>query len=134
MKKNNRKKGIIIIDENSYTKKIKGLKRYCTKSYKHLIFNILPKLLLCNKKDGKYSVELPIEDLFISCYGKIELHFSIKNDVVLIEDILPNDILLNCYMYDLPTYHGIPYYDNKGLIKLKIMEKKNEKENKKNIK
>lgn len=121
------KKGIVIIDENNFRKKIKGMKRYFIKSYKYLSFNIMPELIKTGKCDGNYSVEIPIDEYFKKCYGNLQLYFSIKNDVVIIEDILPNEILIQCHMKNLPIYHGIPYYQHKDLIKLKILEGINER-------
>jgi len=122
------KKNVVILDENDYKKKLKELKKYFMKSYKYLIFQIMPNLIVLGKKDGIYSVDIPIDDLFVKCYGQLKLYFSVKNDVVIIEDIMPCDILLQCHMKMLPIYHGIPYYQDKDLFKLKVLEKKNEKE------
>ena len=120
------KKKIVILDENDYRKKLKGLKMYFKKSYKHLIFEIMPSLTEYGKKDGIYSIDIPIDELFIKCYGKLQLYFSVKNDLVIIEDITPCDILLQCHKGILPIYHGIPYYQERDLFKLKILEKNNE--------
>ena len=122
------RKNVVILDENDYKKKLKGLRKYFMKSYKHLIFQIMPNLIEYGKKDGIYSVDIPIDDLFVKCYGQLQLYFSVKNDVVIIEDIMPCDILLQCHRGMLPLYHGIPYYQEKDLFKLKVLEKKNEKE------
>ncbi|MBR2711266.1 MAG: hypothetical protein IKE89_02225 [Bacilli bacterium] len=120
------KKNIVILDENDYRKKLKGLKMYFKKSYKHLVFEIMPSLSEYGKKDGIYSIDIPIDELFIKCYGKLQLYFSVKNDLVIIEDITPCDILLQCHKGILPIYHGIPYYQERDLFKLKILEKNNE--------
>lgn len=114
---------IRILDENLYIKKTRALRRYFKKVYKSLIFEILPKLMLDGKKDGIYEVALPTDELFEKVYGEIILKFSVKDDNVIIEDILPNDILIACYSKTLPTYKGIPYDTEKDLAKLKIMEK-----------
>ena len=114
---------IKILDENLYVKKTRALKKYFTKVYKYLIFEALPKLIQEDKKDGVYKVELPTDELFEKVYGKMYLLFSVKNDVAVIEDIIPSDILIACYSKVLPTYKGIPYDSEKDLIKLKIMEK-----------
>ena len=60
--------------------------------------------------------------MFEKVYGKITLKFSVKNDIAILEDITPNDILMACYSKDLPTYKGIPYDSKKDLEKIKIME------------
>ncbi len=130
----NMKKSIVILDENLYTKKVKGLRRYFLKSYKALIFDIIPTLKKSGKKDGCYSVLIPTDKMFESVYGKLELYFSVKDDVVIIEDIIPSDILIQCHMKSLPIYKGMPYYRKQDLFKIKVMEIKNEKENKSNNK
>ena len=117
------KKNIVILDEIGYTKKLRGLKQYFKKSYKHLIFEIMPVLKEMNKKDGSYSLDIPTDYFFEKCYGKLQLLFSVKNDVVIIEDLVPSDILLQCHMKLLPLYHGTPYYQDKDKFKLILLEK-----------
>lgn len=114
---------IKLLDENLYIKKEKTLRRYFIKSYKYLIFEVMPKLMLDGKIDGVYELELPIDDLFKKVYGSMILKFSVKNDIAIIEDIIPNDILIEAYMKNLPCYHGIPYASEKDLKKIKIMER-----------
>lgn len=122
------RKNVVILDEMTYRKKLRGLKQYFMKSYKYLIFNIMPNLIELGKKDGIYSVDIPTDYYFEKCYGKLQLLFSVKNDVLIIEDLVPNDILIQCHMKLLPLYHGTPYYQNKDLFKLKLLEKRNEKD------
>ena len=112
----------IYMDENDFRKKKRALARYFKKCHKYLIFEAMPKLKQKGKKDGVYEVELPAPKLFVKVYGKILLKFSVKNDIAILEDITPNDILLACYSKDLPTYKGIPYDTKKDLEKIKIME------------
>lgn len=116
-------KAITYLDENLYRKKKKALARYFRKNYKYLSMKVIPKLGKENKKDGIYKIYLPTEKLFERVYGKMYLHFSVKNDVAIIEDILPGEILISCYEKDLPTYKGIPYETEKDLKKIKIMER-----------
>ena len=116
-------KEIIYLDENLYRKKKKALARYFRRNYKYLSMKVIPTLGKEGKKDGIYEIYLPTEELFEKVYGKIYLHFSVKNDVAIIEDILPNDILISCYEKDLPTYKGIPYETIKDLKKIKIAER-----------
>lgn len=116
-------KAITYLDENLYRKKKKALARYFRRSYKYLSMKVIPTLGKEGKKDGIYEIYLPTEELFEKVYGKIYLHFSVKNDVAIIEDILPDDILISCYEKDLPTYKGIPYETIKDLKKIKIVER-----------
>ena len=114
--------GLMFIDENLYIKKKKALARYCRKSYKDLIQNVIPTIIKDGKNDGIYSVDIDTEKLFEKVYGKIRLKFSVVNDMAIIEDIEPNDILIECYMKNLPIYNGVPYSNKKDLFKLKMME------------
>ena len=116
-------KAITYLDENLYRKKKKALKRYFRKNYKYLEMKVIPNLVKENKKEGVYKLYLPTDKLFELVYGKMYLHFSVKNDVAVIEDIIPGEILISCYEKDLPTYKGIPYETIKDLKKIKIMER-----------
>lgn len=113
---------ITFVDENLYKKKEKALRKYFMKCYKDLIFHVIPKLREPGKKDGHYTYDLITEDLFEKVYGKIQLVFTVKNDVAIIEDILPNDILIACHNKLLPIYKGIPYDTKKDLFKLKMFD------------
>jgi hypothetical protein len=106
-----------------FNKKQRALRRYFLKAYKYWIFKALPKLKKKGKIDGKYEIELPIDEVFKRVYGPLKIMFTVLNDVVILEDILPDKILMKCFERDLPTYKGIPYYQKKDLKKLKIMEK-----------
>ena len=114
---------ITFVDKNDYTHKLKVLSKYFKKSYKYLIFEVIPTLKKQNKKDGVYSLELPIDDIFKKVYGPLVFKFSVKNDVAIIEDIEPSNILIKCYRKELPIYHGIPYATKQDLDKIMIMER-----------
>ena len=93
------------------------------RSYKYIIFKLIPTLQKENKKDGSYEVELPCDELFEKVYGPMKVLFSVKNDVVILEDIVPNEILIKCFERNLPIYNGIPYVTKKDLEKIKIAER-----------
>lgn len=114
---------ITYLDYNEYKKRERGLKRYFKKAYKYLVFEAVVKLKEPGKIDGIYQVDLPTEELFEKTYGKIILKFSVKNDIAIIEDIEPSNLILQCYMKDLPVYKGIPYVDEKDLFRIKLNEK-----------
>ena len=114
---------VSILDENLFRKKKKALRRYFPKAYKYLEFEVTPILMKSNKKDGIYELQLPTDELFNKTYGKMMLKFSVKNDNALIEDIVPNDILIACYEKSLPIYKGVPYSTEKDLKKIKIVER-----------
>ena len=116
---------VTYIDENDFIKKQRALRKYFTKCYKYLVFKAIPKLKEPNKKDGIYEVELPSGDLFKRIYGPMKLKFSVQNDIAVLEDITPSELLLNCYMKDLPVYKGLPYDTSKDLFKIKLEVKMN---------
>lgn len=114
---------IKILDERTYTKKERALRKYFMKAYKYLIFKAVPTLHKENKKDGLYELDLPSDLLFERVYGKLRLLFKVEKDVAIIEDILPNDILMACFARELPIYKGVPYNTRRDLEKIKIAEK-----------
>ena len=109
-------------DENLFIKKKRALARYFRKDYKYLMFEVVPKLKCNGKIDGLYEIEFPIDELFKKVYGPMVLKFEVIKDTAIIEDLVPNDILIACYMKDLPTYKGIPYENEINLKKIKMME------------
>jgi len=113
---------IMILNETDYKKKERALRRYFTKSYKELIFDVVPKIKKQGKKDGLYKYELVTEELFKKVYGPLELQFTIKNDKAYIEDLLPSELLMEGFYRDLPIYKGIPYRNKNDLKKIKMME------------
>lgn len=114
---------ILYLDENDFKRKQRALRRYFMKTYKYFIFKFIPTLKKEGKVEGKYEVELPTDKLFKKVYGPIKVLFSVKKDVTVLEDIIPDEILIKCFERDLPIYKGIPYYTKKDLQKIKIAEK-----------
>ena len=124
---NNQNK-IMFIDENDFNKKIRAIRRYSMNAYKYWHFEALPILKKDNKKDGVYELELPVNELFKKVYGDVKVLFSVKNGVVVLENITPSEMLIDMFMGDLPTYKGIPYRDSKDKFKIDLMKEiKNEK-------
>lgn len=119
---------ITYVDENDFIKKQRALEKYFAKCYKYLIYDAIPKLKTSGKKDGVYEVELPSEELFKKVYGPMKLKFSVYNDVAILEDLIPSEYLINCYMRDMPVYKGIPYDTKKDLFKIKLEVTKNDME------
>lgn len=130
-KLNDDKFHISMIDYVIFQKKVRFLAKYFRKTYKHLIFDILPILKCKGDTEGSHIYKLPIISIFNKVYGDLELHYSVKDKEIILEDITPGDILIAGYMYLLPVYKGIPYRNNKDLAKIKlaiIMEGKQESE------
>jgi hypothetical protein len=114
---------ITYLDENEFKKKERALRKYFMKNYKYLVFEVYPKLRHEGKKDGIYEVYLPSDELFEKVYGKIKLLFSVRKDVAVLEDLVPDEILIEGHKTELPTYKGVPYASEKDLKKIKIMER-----------
>lgn len=127
-KKINGKPKILFKDYIDYIKKKRSLDKYLGKSFRYLVVYAIPKLKQPNKKDGLYSIDLQADEVFNKVYGNAKLIYSVKNDIAIIEDIEPSDLLKQGYFQLLDTYKGIPYRDEKDLFKIRLMlGEKNEK-------
>ena len=113
---------ITYIDENEFKKKERAIKKYFMGAYKYWIFEVVPKLQNENKIDGKYELELPVSELFNKVYGKVKVLFSVKNDVVILENIIPEEILTDMHRKELPAYKGVPYRNEKDKFKIELMK------------
>lgn len=116
------RKILTYLDEVDFTKKEKALRKYMMGAYKYWIFDAVPKLQRTNKIDGKYELTLPVTELFEKVYGKVKVLFSVKNDVVLLENIEPSEMLLNMHNKELPTCYGIPYRDERDKFKIELLK------------
>lgn len=109
-----------MVDYVDFQKKVRFLAKYFRKTYKHLIFDILPTLKHKGDIEGTHIYKLPIDSAFNRVYGELELHYSVKDKAIVLEDITPGEILIAGYMDLLPIYKGIPYRDKKDLSKIKL--------------
>jgi len=114
---------LMYLNENEFNKKERALRRYFKKSYKYMMFKLMPTLKKDGKKEGKYEIELPTDEIFEKVYGPIKVLFTVSKDVVVLEDIIPDEFLMKCFERNLPIYKGIPYYNEKDLKKIKIVER-----------
>ena len=114
---------LMYLNENEFNKKERALRRYFKKSYNYMMFKLMPTLKKDGKKEGKYEIELPTDEIFKKVYGPIKVLFTVSNDVVVLEDIIPDEFLMKCFERNLPIYKGIPYYNEKDLKKIKIVER-----------
>lgn len=113
---------IIFVDENEFKKKERAIKKYFMGAYKYWIFEAVPKLQKENKIDGQYELELPVSNLFKKVYGNVKVLFSVKNDVVILENIEPSDILTDMHRKELPSYKGVPYRNERDKFKIELMK------------
>lgn len=119
--KDNRKI-LTYLDDVDYRKKERALKTYLWRTYDYLMDEVIPILQRKNKKDGQYEVDLNAPELFEKVYGKVKLLFEVKNDTVILETITPEDILMEMYMRELPTYKGIPYRNERDKFKIELLK------------
>lgn len=113
---------ITYLNENEFKKRERAIKKYLMGAYKYWIFEVIPKLQKENKIDGKYELELPVDKLFKKVYGKVKVLFTVKDDVVILENIEPSEMLLDMHKRDLPSYKGVPYRNEKDKFKIELMK------------
>ena len=115
-------KGYVLdyINENEFKKLERALKKYNMLAFKKLNFDFYPALrngeflgekVDSNKINGteKYELKLPSDKMFTQIHGEVKLIFSVhyKEQVVVLEEITPANILLEGHMSELTTYKGI---------------------------
>lgn len=113
-------------NQNDFIKKFRSLKTYFPLSYKDLLFH-LDKRKLYELKDREYIQELLTTDEIKFVYGTIKLIFSVKNGNILIENLEPEEFLIDGYYKLLKIYQGIPYRNEKDLFKIKLLKQMKEK-------
>lgn len=112
---------ITFLDDNDYIKKLRGLKRYNMRAYKYIMFHL--KDDIDNQEEGKHIKNLYTDNKFKKVYGQVQIVYTIKNNIAVIENILPDEFLLDGYMVDLKTYIGVPYRNKQDLFKIQMLEK-----------
>ena len=115
-------KGFILdyIDENTFKKLERALKKYNMLAFKELNFKYYPSLrkgtfigekVSSNKKDNTdtYELKLPSDHMFSQVHGDVALKYIVyKNEnIVMLDTITPTAILLEGHMAELTTYKGV---------------------------
>ena len=108
------------VNENEFKKLERALKKYNMLAFKKLNFEYYPdlrngkfvgELVSTNKKEGteSYELKLPSDKMFAQVHGEVKLTYTVyKNDeVVVLNELLPKDILLEGHRSELTTYKGI---------------------------
>ena len=108
------------LDENNFKKLERSLKKYNMVAYKKLMFDFYPKLrsgefvgelVSINKheKTETYDLRLPTDSLFVRVYGEVKLNYTVykENNIVMLNDLEPKDILLDGHRSELTAYKGI---------------------------
>ena len=108
------------LDENNFKKLERSLKKYNMVAYKKLMFDFYPKLrsgefvgelVSINKheKTETYDLRLPTDSLFVKVYGEVKLNYTVykDNNIVMLNNLEPKDILLDGHKSELTAYKGI---------------------------
>lgn len=115
-------KGFILdyINENEFRKLERALKKYNMLAFKKLNFEYYPALRSGNfigelvsedqkNKTETFELKLPSDHLFAQVHGEIKLKYIVykEQNVVMLETIMPTDILLEGHVAELTTYKGV---------------------------
>lgn len=115
-------KGFILdyINENEYKKLERALKKYNMLAFKKLNFEYYPALrsgeflgeLMSSDKTNStetYELKLPSDHLFTQVHGEVKLRYIVykEQNVVMLETIMPTEILLEGHVAELTTYKGV---------------------------
>lgn len=123
------------LDENDFRKKERSVKKYNMLAYKKMMFEYYPNLregkflgnlIEKNTETQKYVLELPTDSMFAKVYGKLELHYTVYNEikVIMLENITPEDILLEGHRSELKTYKGVMIsksHPEKDMFKINLL-------------
>ena len=115
-------KGFILdyINENEYKKLERALKKYNMLAFKKLNFDYYPALRSGNflgelvesdksKNTETYELKLPSDLLFTQVHGEVKIKYIVYRDqnIVMLDTIMPTDILLEGHVAELTTYKGV---------------------------
>ncbi|MCX4364882.1 MAG: hypothetical protein OSJ70_03835 [Bacilli bacterium] len=115
-------KGFILdyINENEFRKLERALKKYNMLAFKKLNFEYYPSLrngefvgeLMSSdqkKKTETYELKLPSDHLFTQVHGEVKLRYIVykEQNIVMLDTIMPTDILLEGHVAELSTYKGV---------------------------
>ncbi len=71
----------------------------------------LGELMSSDKKNNTetYELKLPSDHLFTQVHGEVKLRYIVykKQNIVMLETIMPTDILLEGHVAELTTYKGV---------------------------
>lgn len=108
------------VNENEFKKLERALKKYNMLAFKKLNFEYYPEFrngkflgekVSVNKKLGTetYELKLPSDKMFAQVHGEVKLKYTVYNneEVVVLDELTPKDILLEGHRSELTTYKGI---------------------------
>ncbi len=125
------------LNENEFRKKERAVKKYNMLAYKKLIFEFYPNfrdgkfdgvIVSKNALEGiiKYDLKLPTDATFAKVYHDIVLHYTVyeKQRIVMLNNITPDDILMEGHQKELTTYKGVPIsksHAEKDMFKINLL-------------
>ncbi len=125
------------LNENEFRKKERAVKKYNMLAYKKLIFEFYPNFrdgsfdgVVVSKNAGegiiKYDLKLPTDPTFAKVYHDIVLHYTVyeKQKIVMLNNITPDDILMEGHQKELTTYKGVPIsksHAEKDMFKINLL-------------
>lgn len=125
------------INENEFHKLERSLKKYNMLAYKKLYFDYYPSL-----KEGKllgevinvdeekghttYELSLPTDALFKKVHGTIKLRYHVyeADKIVMLDTLIPEDILTEGHQSELVTYKGVMIskeHSEKDMFKINLL-------------
>ena len=125
------------LNENEFRKKERAVKQYNMLAYKKLIFEFYPNFrdgifdgVVVSKNAGegivKYELKLPTDSTFAKVYDDIVLHYTVyeQQKIVMLNNITPDDILMEGHQKELTTYKGVPIsksHAEKDMFKINLL-------------
>jgi len=125
------------INENEFKKLERSLKKYNMLAYKKLYFEYYPKLkegnfigelVSTNSNQGSktYELKLPTDIMFSKVHGDIKLIYLVyeTEKIVMLDKIMPVDILSEGHQQELVTYKGVMVskeHSEKDLFKINLL-------------
>ena len=125
------------LNENEFRKKERAVKKYNILAYKKLIFEFYPNFrdgifdgVVVSKNAGegivKYELKLPTDSTFAKVYDDIVLHYTVyeQQKIVMLNNITPDDILMEGHQKELTTYKGVPIsksHAEKDMFKINLL-------------
>lgn len=125
------------INENEFKKLERSLKKYNMLAFKKLYFeyypqlkegNFLGELVSTNSSQGSktYELKLPTDIMFSKVHGDIKLVYLVyeKEKIVMLDKIMPVDILSEGHRQELVTYKGVMVsskHSDKDMFKINLL-------------
>ena len=127
------------INENEFHKLERSLKKYNMLAYKKLYFDYYPSLkegkllgeiISTNEEKGHttYELSLPTDALFKKVHGTIKLRYHVyeSDKIVMLDTIIPEDILTEGHQSELVTYKGVmisKQHSEKDMFKINLLNR-----------